>query len=137
VWVVSSGRCNRIVFCVDWLEAVVSRRAGGRSYRWLSPVERERVAARVLAGDRVVDVVAAFGSSRSVVYRVVDEAWVARRRVGDSRYRLSFGERERISRGIAAGRSGRAIARELGRAASTVCREIGGCGGRERYRGGR
>jgi transposase, IS30 family len=113
----------------------VSRRAGRRrSYRWLSPLEREQVAGRVLAGDRVADVVVAFGSSRSVVYRVVDEAWVARRRVGHSRYRLSFGERERISRGIAAGQSGRAIARELGRAASTVCREIGGCGGRERYR---
>ena len=44
------------------------------------------------------------------------------------------GERERISRGIAAGESGRAIARVLGRSASTVCREIRAGGGRGRYR---
>ena len=52
------------------------------------------------------------------------------RRVSHSPHRLSFEERERITRGIAAGESGRAIARGLGRAPSTVCREIGAGGGR-------
>jgi IS30 family transposase len=100
----------------------------------LSPAERERVAARIRAGDRVVDIVAAFGSSETTVRRIADELGVARRRVGQSERRLSFVERERISRGIAAGESGRAIARGLGRSASTVCREIRAGGGRERYR---
>ena len=110
----------------------MARRRG--RYRWLSPAERERVAARIGAGDRVVDVVAAFGSSETTVRRIADELAVARRRVGQSERRLSFVERERISRGIAAGESGRAIARGLGRSASTVSREIEAGGGRERYR---
>jgi len=37
---------------------------------------------------------------------------------------LTLAEREDMSREIAAGESGRAIAERLGRAASTVCREI-------------
>src|SRR4249919_1455279 len=47
---------------------------------------------------------------------------------------LTLGEREEISRGIVAGRSVRAIARVLGRAASTISREIGRNGGSRRYR---
>ncbi len=48
--------------------------------------------------------------------------------------RLSLGEREEISRGLAADESLRCIARRLGRAASTVSREVAGNGGRVRYR---
>ena len=48
--------------------------------------------------------------------------------------RLSLVEREEISRGLAGGESLRAIARRLGRAPSTVCREVAGHGGRRRYR---
>src|SRR5699024_7934914 len=47
---------------------------------------------------------------------------------------LSTGEREEISRGLAAGQSVRAIAGWLGRACSTIAREVAGNGGRERYR---
>jgi IS30 family transposase len=47
---------------------------------------------------------------------------------------LSFEEREEISRGIARGRSARAIARALGRSHTTIAREIDRCGGRRRYR---
>jgi IS30 family transposase len=47
---------------------------------------------------------------------------------------LRFDERERISRGLASGESARAIARALGRAPSTITREIDRCGGRRRYR---
>jgi IS30 family transposase len=47
---------------------------------------------------------------------------------------LTLGEREEISRGIVAGRSVRAIARVLGRAASTISREIRRNGGSRRYR---
>ena len=48
--------------------------------------------------------------------------------------RLGLAEREEISRGLAAGWSMRAIAAELGRAPSTVCREVNANGGRRRYR---
>jgi IS30 family transposase len=52
------------------------------------------------------------------------------------RARLALGleEREEISRGIAAGRSIRRIAARLGRAASTVGREVRRHGGRSAYR---
>jgi IS30 family transposase len=51
-----------------------------------------------------------------------------------SSQRLSLSEREEISRGLAAGESLRAIAQRLGRAASTVSREVAGNGGQQRYR---
>src|SRR5215472_10205347 len=47
---------------------------------------------------------------------------------------LSVVEREEISRGIAVGRSIRGIAESLGRAPSTVCREVARHGGRYGYR---
>ncbi len=50
--------------------------------------------------------------------------------------RLSLAEREEISRGLAAGESLRGIATRLGRAASTVSREVAGNGGRRKYRAG-
>lgn len=48
---------------------------------------------------------------------------------------LGLAEREAISRGLAAGRSIRAIASELGRAPSTINREISKNKGRAHYRG--
>jgi IS30 family transposase len=51
-----------------------------------------------------------------------------------SELRLSLVEREEISRGLAAGWSIRAIAEELGRSPSTVCREVNVNGGRKKYR---
>jgi transposase, IS30 family len=47
---------------------------------------------------------------------------------------LSVAEREEISRGVAAGESCRQIAARLGRAPSTVSRELGRNGGRSHYR---
>jgi len=49
---------------------------------------------------------------------------------------LRWAEREEISRGLSAGRTVREIARGLGRAASTVSREIRRNGGRQAYRAG-
>ena len=51
-----------------------------------------------------------------------------------SRLALTLAEREEISRGVVAGRSLRSIALALGRAPSTLSREIKRHGGRQRYR---
>jgi hypothetical protein len=51
-----------------------------------------------------------------------------------SRRALTLCEREEISRGVFAGQSRRSIATTLGRARSTVSREINRNGGRRRYR---
>ena len=51
-----------------------------------------------------------------------------------SRRALSLAEREEISRGVVAGHSIRSIATSLGRAPSTVSREINRNGGRRQYR---
>jgi IS30 family transposase len=56
---------------------------------------------------------------------------VPRRRAGRV---LSLAEREEISRGVAVGASLRSIAARLGRAASTVSRELRRNGGQRRYR---
>ncbi|MER9001993.1 IS30 family transposase [Mesorhizobium australicum] len=55
----------------------------------------------------------------------------ARRRAASA---LELGEREEISRGIAAGLAIRAIARRLGRSPSTISREISRNGGAQAYR---
>ncbi len=47
---------------------------------------------------------------------------------------LSFDEREKISRGVAAGDWLRSIGAGLGRAPSTISRELAANGGRDRYR---
>ncbi len=51
-----------------------------------------------------------------------------------SRRMLSMAEREEISRGMAAGVSLRSVARRLGRAPSTISRELKRNGGERRYR---
>jgi IS30 family transposase len=67
----------------------------------------------------------------SYVQKLRRPAPVERRR---SPLRLSPTEREEISRGLAGGESLRAIAARLGRAPSTVSREVTTNGGRSRYR---
>ena len=51
-----------------------------------------------------------------------------------SKRHLSLAEREEVSRGLGSGASYRAIARRLGRAPSTISREVHGNGGPRRYR---
>jgi IS30 family transposase len=73
--------------------------------------------------------------SRYAIYRAVKR--LRRRSVPEpnrSPLRLSLTEREEISRGLAAGESLRVIAGRLGRAPSTVSREVARNGGRGRYR---
>ena len=110
----------------------MGRRHGDRSI-----TNAERLAMRRLAasGERLEDVATAVGRTVWSVQRVVARAGgLPPRTAGRSPLRLSPGEREEISRGLLAGESLRSIARDLGRAPSTVSREVRGNGGRRRYR---
>jgi IS30 family transposase len=100
----------------------------------LSVVERESVLVRLRAGAHPEAAAVALGCSLRTVQRIYAQSLVTSRRIGQSDLRLSFEEREQISRGVAAGDSARAIGRQLGRVASTVTRELHANGGRVRYR---
>jgi transposase, IS30 family len=99
----------------------------------LCPAERERVLERLRAGDRVLVVAAAFGVSARTVERIRERAALVGARGSGSGFRLSYAERVQIEVRLAHGESVRAVARSLGRAPSTVCRELARNGGRERY----
>jgi IS30 family transposase len=77
---------------------------------------------------------AEFGCSDRTLLRIWQEGLIKDRPVGPSGRHLSLEDRETISRELAAGRSARQIARQIGRSPSTVTREIAANGGRERYR---
>jgi IS30 family transposase len=72
-----------------------------------------------------------YSTVRGYVKVLARPAPVVRKR---SPLRLSLAEREDISRGLAAGESLRVIAGRLGRAPSTISREVRANGGRRRYR---
>jgi IS30 family transposase len=101
----------------------------------LSPVEVDEVWRRWRSGEAVKVLARAMRRNPSTVRDLL-------KRTGGIRpvprcrpqLRLSTTEREEISRGLAAGVSARVIAASLGRAPSTVTREIVGNGGREGYR---
>jgi transposase, IS30 family len=117
---------------------VVGTKNSGR-YPRLTTEERRRIICLVADGMRARDVAREVSRSRQFIHRVIREAGgVARRLEWDpSPARLSAAERERIRSGLDAGESFRAIARRLGRAASTVSREVNANGGREGYAGWR
>src|SRR6478609_8383773 len=71
------------------------------------------------------------GSIRTLLIQKGGIAPPPRRRASSA---LTLSEREDISRGIASGASFRTIAARLGRAPSTVSREVVRHGGRDRYR---
>jgi IS30 family transposase len=96
--------------------------------------ERQRIAELVAEGTAPWKLHQEIGRSRYAIRRaVVALHRPSRREPERSTLRLSLAEREEISRGRAAGLPVREIARSLGRAPSTVCREAAANGGRERY----
>jgi IS30 family transposase len=101
----------------------------------LSQVEKSELWARWKAGDCVSDIARALQVPGSRVHHVLACAGgmvpAARRR---SPRALRMGEREEISRGIAAGESARRIAAGLRRPVCTVTREIARNGGPSAYR---
>jgi IS30 family transposase len=106
----------------------------GRRGRPLSEAEKHQVLERLRSGEHPDDTAEALGYSLRTVQRVHADSLVKSRRSSDSKLRLSFAEREQISRSLAAAKSFRAIGRELGRPASTISREVGGVSGRLAYR---
>jgi IS30 family transposase len=97
--------------------------------------ERRRIAGLVAGGAPPWKLHQEINRSRHAIRRaVVALCRPAKREPRRSPLRLSLAEREEISRGLAAGRSVRAIARPIGRCASAVCREVAANGGRQRYR---
>ncbi len=113
--------------------------ANSGRYPRLTPEERKRIIGLVADGMRAVDVAREVARSASFVHRVMHDAGgVARRLDWDpSPARLSAADRESIRAGLEGGESLRAIARQLGRAPSTVSREVNANGGRVAYRGWR
>jgi transposase, IS30 family len=106
-----------------------------RGYRRLSLADEDEIWSRLRAGHAAKPTARALGlptgTVRAYLVRCGGIRPEPRRR---SSGRLSFAEREEISRGLAAGWSLRAIAAGLGRAPSTITREVAAHGGPSRYR---
>ena len=108
----------------------------GHARTWFTRRQRAELWERWKSGQCVADIARALGRrNKSGVYRILalngGISPAPRRRAPVA---LRLGEREEISRGIAAGRSIRRIARDLGRAPSTISREIKRNGGCSAYR---
>jgi len=97
--------------------------------------QREEFWRRYKAGESVLGIIGALRQRPGNINRVLEASGgitpMPRRR---SQRVLRFGEREEISRGLAAGSSLRVIARRLNRAVSTVSQEVARHGGRRGYR---
>ena len=101
----------------------------------LSADKKDELWARFKAGESFTTIARALNKPVESIYGVVrlrgGIAPSVRRRAG---WALTSGDRETISRGLSAGESVRAIARSLGRAPSTISREITRNAGSHRYR---
>ena len=99
------------------------------------PEERELILRLRREGMPRLEIVVAAGRSRATVDRVVaDAGGLPPRRAGRAAIALTVEEREEISRGLNADLTFTAIAGGLGRAVSTISREVNNNGGRETYR---
>jgi len=106
-----------------------------RNRRWYTSVEKSEMWDRWQQGESLNAIARAFETSHSAIAK--NFARFGGFRPPDrqrSRLALTLSQREEISRGIVGGLSLRTIARQLGRAPSTVSREINRNGGLKRYR---
>ena len=118
---------------------IISDNGGGvvtRSNRRSLPVAvKDEIWSGWRAGETLSEIGREIGKIPAVVYNVLlSHGGIAPRVRARSRRHLSLYEREEISRGLAVGVSLRLIARELGRAPSTISREVTRHGGRNAYR---
>jgi IS30 family transposase len=103
--------------------------------RNFSPVERADLWRRWKSGSSVSDIARALDREPGTVHSFLSAAGgIAQSPRKRSKRTLSLDEREEVSRGLSAGLSIRGIARETGRAPSTISREIARNGGPRRYR---
>lgn len=101
----------------------------------LSAADRDEIWRRRGVGEPVWMIARHMGRSReSVLHWVVATGGIEPSRPKRSGRELTLPEREEISRGLARGDSGHAIAARLGRAPSSVTREVRRNGGRGHYR---
>ncbi len=122
-----------------WVQRVSARVCGSCRevvvVRRFTEAERTEVWDRWQRGEAMRSIARRLGRQWSSVRTMIEDTGgvrpMPRRR---SSRCLSLTEREEISRGVAAGESLRAIAHRMGRAPSTVCREVGRNGGRTGYR---
>jgi transposase, IS30 family len=106
-----------------------------RGPRRFTEAEKHEIWDRIAAGHSVAAIAAALGRYPSAVRAVQQTTGGVRpRSLRRSDRSLSLSEREEISRGLAAREPCRGIALRLGRAPSTVCREVARNGGGARYR---
>ena len=104
-------------------------------YGRLSEADRLEVGARIRSGQTHAEIAAAVGCSTKSVRRLLNRTGgLPPRGRNRSPRHLTVAEREEISRGLKAGDSYRSITVRLGRAPSTISREVSANGSRERYR---
>ena len=127
----STGRCNTYTLAVE--REVLKMKQRRRIY--YSSEQRNLMWDCWQKGDSMRVIAGLFGRGHSSVQRIFSDAGGIRpRQRNRSGLALRLSEREEISRGVMAGHSIRSIAELLGRAASTVSREIKRNGGCREYR---
>lgn len=106
-----------------------------RAYRHFTKAERDQLFERWRGGESMAAVASALvRDPNSVRVQLLSTGGFSPREPKPNARHLREAEREVITRGVAAGRGVRSIAAELGRAPSTVSREIRRNGGRSHYR---
>lgn len=106
-----------------------------RTRRKYTAQERRELWERWKRGESISDIGRALDRAPGTIHCTIREhGGVPPRERRRGRPALTTTEREEISRGVAAGESGRRIAARLGRAPSTITRELDRNGGRRGYR---
>lgn len=104
-------------------------------WRRITPEIEQRIGDLLKSGKSQAQVAREVNRSAGSVHNVIKSmGGIFRTEEVESGFRLNIAEREEILLGVSQGLSIREIARQLGRAPSTVSRELNANGGRESYR---